>query len=183
MSTGHVPATETITEAREVHTTLVGQVWVISPALFEPHGLREVGGSSFPKGNWGAVTEEGAVRLAEAGGPYWQLLCPPNARSASLSTWLTGCLRSWGLSCLHTPSLSPIPAVWRCPCLSVPVLKPTLSPGDTRSRSGGCSAAVPGSPGAATGSCGTPLRLTTPEPHLVVGRSEGSGEEVSLVPF
>lgn len=44
MSTGHVPATETITEAREAHSTLVGQVWVINPALFEPHGLRDVGG-------------------------------------------------------------------------------------------------------------------------------------------
>lgn len=43
MNTGHMPAIETVTEAREVNTTLVGQVWVINPALFEPHGLREVG--------------------------------------------------------------------------------------------------------------------------------------------
>lgn len=65
----------------------------------------------------------------------------------------------------------------------MPVLKPTLSPGDTRFRGGGCSAAVPGSAGAAKGSCGAPLRLTAPQPHLVVGRSEGSGKKVSLVPF
>lgn len=62
------------------------------------------------------------------------------------------------------------------------VLTPTLSPGDTRSGSGGCPAAIPGSTGAAKGSRGASLRLTTPEPHLLVGRSESSGKKVSLIP-
>jgi len=44
MNVGHMPGTESITEAREVNVTLVGQVWATNPALFEPHGLREVGG-------------------------------------------------------------------------------------------------------------------------------------------
>lgn len=48
-------------------------------------------------------------------------------------------------------------------------------PGDTGARSGGGAAAVPGCPGAAQGSCGAPLGLPTPEPHLVAGRPEGSG--------
>lgn len=110
-------------------------------------------------------------------------LAPPSKHRLSfLEQVLYWVFRSWDLCCLHTPSLSPMQGVL-CPCLPVPVLKPALSPGDTRSGSGGCSAAVPGSPGAAKGSCGTPLRLATPEPHLVVGRSEGSGKEVSLVPF
>ena len=81
---------------------------------------------------------------------------------------------------LYTLTFSQPPGLSVSP--SVPLLKPTLSPGDTRSRSGGCCTAVPGSTGAAKGSCGAPLRLTTPEPHLVVGRSEGSGKKVSSVP-
>lgn len=60
------------------------------------------------------------------------------------------------------------------------VPKLALSPGDTRSRRAGRPAAVPGGTRAPERSCGTPLRFTTPEPHLLVGRSEGTGTKVSL---
>ena len=79
---------------------------------------------------------------------------------------------------LHTRMVSHSPGL--STSQPVPFLKPTLSPGDARSRSAGCRAAVPGSTGATKGSCGAPLRLAAPEPHLVVGRSEGSGKKVSF---
>lgn len=63
------------------------------------------------------------------------------------------------------------------------VPKLALSPGDTRSRGAGRPVAVPGGPGAPKRSRGAPLRFTTPEPHLLVGRSEGTGTKVSSPPF
>lgn len=106
------------------------------------------------------------------------------AGSASWSKHLPCCLRSRCLRCLYTPLLLPAPGGGLGVSLSlpVPVQKPTVSAGDTRPRSGGRTSAVSGSTGAAEGSCRAPLRLTAPEPHLVVGGSEGSGKKVSLIP-
>ena len=116
----------------------------------------------------------------QKGDPLTLTVIPPlSHRFNFLEQALTVCLRSRALNCLYIPFMFSH-SLGLSTSQSVPFLKPTLSPGDARSGSAGCCAAVPGSAGATKGSCRAPLRLTTPEPHLVVGRSKGSGKKVSF---
>lgn len=71
MNVGHMPVIESITEAREVNTILVGQAWLQAPILFEPHGLREMGDMASPKKMRALLPsfERGQLGLPKQGAP------------------------------------------------------------------------------------------------------------------
>lgn len=117
MNVGHVPAAESITEARKVNVTLVGPVWVTSPTLFEPHGLREVGGVVSQKEIRVLLPKREQLGLRKQG-PSVAFASPSECRlEPAREQTAAGGLKPWGPNCLCPPSLPPGPRGSACPCL------------------------------------------------------------------
>lgn len=128
---------------------------------------------------WGSLKQSGCCHQRSSSVRLIKLGCPSSKPSEALSpsiSELSGCLSPWELSYPYPP-ISKAPQVQYTPA-HLPKL--SLFPGDTRSRGAGCPAAVRGGTRAPKRSCGATLRFTAPEPHLLVGRSEGTGTKVSL---